>query len=129
MAREPRFGLDIMRETGLPSGTVHMTLLELELAGRLEEPIGRFPVSAVFHGHAHRGQADGHTSGNIPVFNVSAPLMREMFPDRPFRVVGRIAYEYERGFWSEWHLVFADGGTDALLRTDAWPAAWDLALG
>lgn len=54
---------------------------------RLEEPIGRFPVSAVFHGHAHRGQADGHTSGNIPVFNVSAPLMREMFPDRPFRVV------------------------------------------
>jgi predicted RNA-binding Zn-ribbon protein involved in translation (DUF1610 family) len=27
----------------------------------------------------------------------------------PFRVVGRMAYEYERGFWSEWHLAFADG--------------------
>lgn len=26
-----------------------------------------------------------------------------------FTVVGRIAYEYERGFWSEWHLAFADG--------------------
>ncbi|HEX8695127.1 MAG TPA: DUF4178 domain-containing protein [Longimicrobium sp.] len=28
---------------------------------------------------------------------------------RPFQVVGRIVYEYERGRWSEWHLVFADG--------------------
>ena len=26
-------------------------------------------------------------------------------------------------------LVFADGGTDALLRTDDWPAPWDLDLG
>jgi NAD(P)-dependent dehydrogenase (short-subunit alcohol dehydrogenase family) len=23
-------------------------------------------------------------------------------------------------------VVFVDGGTDALLRTDAWPAAWEL---
>ena len=54
---------------------------------RLEEPIGRFPVSAVFHGHAHHGQAEGRTATNVPVFNVSASLMRELFPDRPFRVV------------------------------------------
>jgi Icc-related predicted phosphoesterase len=54
---------------------------------RLEEPIGRFPVSVVFHGHAHHGQAEGRTAGNVPVFNVSASLMREMFPDRPFRLV------------------------------------------
>ena len=54
---------------------------------RLEEPLGRFPVSAVFHGHAHRGQPEGRTMSNIPVYNVSAALMREMFPERPFRLV------------------------------------------
>ena len=54
---------------------------------RLEEPIGRFPVSAVFHGHAHHGQPEGRTTANVPVFNVSAALMKELFPDRPFRLV------------------------------------------
>jgi Icc-related predicted phosphoesterase len=54
---------------------------------RLEEPIGRFPVSAVVHGHAHHGQPEGRTAGNVPVFNVSASLMREIFPDRPFRII------------------------------------------
>lgn len=34
---------------------------------------------------------------------------RGAYGGRPFTVVGRIAYEYERGFWSEWHLAFADG--------------------
>jgi Icc-related predicted phosphoesterase len=53
---------------------------------RLEEPIGRFPVTAVFHGHAHHGRAEGRTTKNVPVFNVSMSLMRETFPDRPFRV-------------------------------------------
>ena len=54
---------------------------------RLEEPIGRFPVSAIFHGHAHHGQPEGRTVANVPVFNVSAALMRELFPERPFRLV------------------------------------------
>lgn len=54
---------------------------------RLEEPIGRFPVSAVFHGHAHHGQPEGRTTKDVPVFNVSQALMRELFPDRPFRIV------------------------------------------
>jgi Icc-related predicted phosphoesterase len=54
---------------------------------RLEEPISRFPVSAVFHGHAHHGQPEGRTTANVPVFNVSAALMRELFPERPFRLV------------------------------------------
>lgn len=54
---------------------------------RLEEPIGRFSVSAVFHGHAHHGQPEGRTTGNVPVFNVSAALMKELYPDRPFRLV------------------------------------------
>ena len=54
---------------------------------RLEEPIGRFPVSVVFHGHAHHGQPEGRTANDVPVFNVSASLMRELFPERPFRIV------------------------------------------
>ena len=54
---------------------------------RLEEPIGRFPVSVVFHGHAHHGMPEGRTANNVPVFNVSASLMREIFPERPFRIV------------------------------------------
>jgi len=54
---------------------------------RLEDPLTRFPVSAVFHGHAHHGAAEGRTRTNVPVFNVSASLMRELFPDRPFRLV------------------------------------------
>ena len=52
---------------------------------RLEEPIGRFPVSAVFHGHAHHGQPEGRTTANVPVFNVSHSLMKELSPERPFR--------------------------------------------
>jgi Icc-related predicted phosphoesterase len=54
---------------------------------RLEEPLLRYPVSAVFHGHAHHGRAEGRTRSNAPVFNVSSSLMRELFPDRPFRLV------------------------------------------
>ena len=44
-------------------------------------------MSVVFHGHAHHGQPEGRTANDVPVFNVSASLMREMFPERPFRIV------------------------------------------
>jgi len=54
---------------------------------RLEEPLTRFPISAVVHGHAHHGAAEGRTRTNVPVYNVSASLMREHFPDRPFRLI------------------------------------------
>jgi Icc-related predicted phosphoesterase len=54
---------------------------------RLEDPITRFPVSAVFHGHAHHGAPEGRTRTGVPVYNVSASLMREVFPDRPFRLI------------------------------------------
>jgi hypothetical protein len=33
------------------------------------------------------------------------------FDERPFEVIGRVAYEYEGGAWSEWHLLFDDGST------------------
>jgi Icc-related predicted phosphoesterase len=54
---------------------------------RLEDPITRFPVTAVFHGHAHHGQPEGRTRTNVPVFNVSMSLMRETFPTQPFRLI------------------------------------------
>jgi Icc-related predicted phosphoesterase len=55
---------------------------------RLEEPLNRYPVTAVFHGHAHNGNLEGRTAGGSPVYNVSLPLLRKTFPDRPpFRVV------------------------------------------
>jgi hypothetical protein len=36
------------------------------------------------------------------------------FEGRAFTVIGRIAYEYEGGAWSEWHLLF-DGGSSGWL--------------
>jgi Icc-related predicted phosphoesterase len=54
---------------------------------RLEEPINRFPVTAVFHGHAHHGQPEGRTAKNVPVYNVSLSLMRERSPERPFKLL------------------------------------------
>ncbi len=56
-------------------------------SGRHEEPIDRFNVTVVFHGHAHRGTPEGKTRGNIPVYNVSLPLMKRTYTDRPpFRI-------------------------------------------
>jgi Icc-related predicted phosphoesterase len=52
-------------------------------SSRLEEPINRYRVSAVFHGHAHRGTPEGRTSTGIPVHNVSMPLLQRVNPDRP----------------------------------------------
>ena len=54
---------------------------------RLEEPLLRYPVTAVFHGHAHHGRPEGRTRSNVPVYNVSISLMREVFPERPFRLI------------------------------------------
>jgi Icc-related predicted phosphoesterase len=56
--------------------------------GRLEEPLLRYPVSAVFHGHAHRGSLQGETSGGTPVYNVALPLLRRSFPEQPpYRII------------------------------------------
>jgi Icc-related predicted phosphoesterase len=56
-------------------------------SSRLEDPIGRYPVSFVLHGHAHRGQLEGKTQTGVPVYNVSMPLLTRTFADRlPFRV-------------------------------------------
>jgi Icc-related predicted phosphoesterase len=56
-------------------------------SSRLEEPLSRFDVLAVFHGHAHKGSPEGKTAKGIPVFNVSLPVLKKAYPDRPtFRV-------------------------------------------
>ncbi|MBI2189215.1 MAG: metallophosphoesterase [Acidobacteria bacterium] len=52
-------------------------------SSRLEEPINRYRVSAVFHGHAHRGTAEGLTAAGVPVYNVAMPLLTRVRPDRP----------------------------------------------
>jgi Icc-related predicted phosphoesterase len=57
-------------------------------SSRLEEPLNRYPVCAIFHGHAHLGQPEGRTKAGVPVYNVAVPVLTHAFPDRsPFRVV------------------------------------------
>jgi Icc-related predicted phosphoesterase len=57
-------------------------------SSRLEEPLARYPVSAVVHGHAHRGQLEGRTRNGVPVYNVARPLLERSFTDRPpFRIL------------------------------------------
>jgi Icc-related predicted phosphoesterase len=56
-------------------------------SSRLEEPLNRYPVTAVFHGHAHHGSPKARTQRDVPVYNVALPLLRRAFPDQPpFRV-------------------------------------------
>jgi Icc-related predicted phosphoesterase len=72
-------------------GTVENEPLEIYPflgCSRLEEPINRYQVNACVHGHAHNGSPEGKTAGGVPVFNVSLPLMRKIYPDRPaFRLM------------------------------------------
>jgi Icc-related predicted phosphoesterase len=57
-------------------------------SSRLEEPLSRYHVHAVVHGHAHKGSPEGKTAHGIPVYNVALPVLREHFPDRPpFRLL------------------------------------------
>jgi Icc-related predicted phosphoesterase len=67
-------------------GTVEGEPVEIHAfmgCGRFEEPLNRYGVHAVFHGHAHRGAAEARTSAGIPVYNVALPLLRRERPDGP----------------------------------------------
>lgn len=56
-------------------------------SSRLEDPLNHYQVSVAFHGHAHRGSPEGRTTANVPVYNVSMPLLLEHYPEKPpFRV-------------------------------------------
>jgi len=57
-------------------------------SSRLEEPLARYPVSAVIHGHAHNGALEGKTSSGVSVYNVAMPLLKKCWPEQaPFRVI------------------------------------------
>jgi Icc-related predicted phosphoesterase len=51
-------------------------------SSRLEEPINRYEVTALFHGHAHNGSPEGRTLAGTPVYNVALPLMYKQFRGR-----------------------------------------------
>lgn len=55
---------------------------------RLEEPLNRYAVTAVIHGHAHRGTPEGRTRDGAPVYNVAMKLLESAAPTRqPYRIL------------------------------------------
>lgn len=57
-------------------------------SSHMETPIDQFGVAAVFCGHSHNGSPQGITAGNVPVYNVSMPMLQKRLPNSPlFRVV------------------------------------------
>lgn len=57
-------------------------------SSRLEGPLNRFNVALAFHGHAHNGTPEGKTSADVPVYNVSLPILKRTQPDNPwFRLI------------------------------------------
>lgn len=54
-------------------------------SSRLAETIDRFKVSAIVHGHAHRGRFEGRTPGGQPVYNVARHIEK---PDgKPYAIL------------------------------------------
>lgn len=52
------------------------------------------------------------TVGDVPPSTSRIQLGTEgSYKGKPFVVVGRIVYEYERGHWSEWHVRLGDGSS------------------
>lgn len=57
-------------------------------SSRLEEPLARYGVTAVLHGHAHKGAPQGTMAAGIPVYNVAIQVLRDAYPDRtPYRLL------------------------------------------
>jgi Icc-related predicted phosphoesterase len=57
-------------------------------SSRLEEPLNRYSVTAVFHGHAHHGSPEGRTRDGVPVYNVSVKVLRQALGEQTlFRVL------------------------------------------
>jgi Icc-related predicted phosphoesterase len=66
-------------------------------SSRLEEPLLRYPVDAVFHGHAHRGAMEGKTINGVPVYNVAKPLLQRSRPGEPAFRLFEVPREHEAG--------------------------------
>jgi Icc-related predicted phosphoesterase len=45
-------------------------------SSRLAETIDRFTISAVVHGHVHKGKYEGRTPGGAPVYNVASSVLK-----------------------------------------------------
>ena len=54
-------------------------------SSRLAETIDRFRISAIVHGHAHRGTYEGRTPGGAPVYNVAMGI--EKPTGRPYALL------------------------------------------
>jgi len=52
-------------------------------SSRLEQALNPHRVTAVFHGHAHKGRPEGRTSAGVPVYNVAVPVLLAAAPGRP----------------------------------------------
>lgn len=50
---------------------------------RLEEPLNRYTIEAVFHGHAHKGSHEGKTHSGVKVYNVAWPILQKAGFDVP----------------------------------------------
>jgi Icc-related predicted phosphoesterase len=53
---------------------------------RLAEVVDRHGANLVVHGHAHHGALEARTTGGIPVYNVSLPLLLAQNPPLPYRI-------------------------------------------
>lgn len=88
LKREPRVA--ILHYSPV-AGTVDGEPLEIYPflgSSRLEEPLLRYPVDVVLHGHAHNGCPEAATISGTPVYNVSMSLLQQRFPDTPpFRLI------------------------------------------
>lgn len=65
----------------------HTDIIPFLGSSRLEDPIDRYHVDMVFHGHAHHGVHEGKTVQNIPVFNVAYDIMTTLHKDHPYKLI------------------------------------------
>jgi Icc-related predicted phosphoesterase len=66
-------------------------------SSRLEDPLNRYPVAAVFHGHAHRGSPEGVTKAGVRVFNVAKSVLQNVFLNAlPFKIMAIDSADSER---------------------------------
>lgn len=54
---------------------------------RLEEPLSRYDIAAVFHGHAHKGYHEGLTHNGIKVYNVAWPVLHRSGLETPVLIL------------------------------------------
>lgn len=54
---------------------------------RLEEPLARHEIIAVFHGHAHKGYHEGVTHNGIKVYNVAWPMLHKAGMEVPVYIL------------------------------------------